>query len=102
GLGPHGAEKSSPLGRVDIELVGWDAVVSWLSRAEGRGGEVLARRVSPNGALSDVITVARTGSDRASGFPRMASFQGKIHVAWTESLSRQGPSRVRLGRLVLE
>jgi hypothetical protein len=89
------------LGRVDIELVGDGAVVTWLSRAE-RGGEVLARRVSADGELGEIVTVAATGTDRASGFPRIASYQGKVYVAWTESTSRQGPTRIQLARLDLE
>jgi hypothetical protein len=87
-----------PLGRVDVELVGDGAVVAWLGRAE-RGGEVLARRVSTNGELGEIVTVASTGADRTSGFPRIASFQGKVYVAWTESTSRQGPTRIQLARL---
>jgi hypothetical protein len=90
-----------PLGRVDVELVGDGAIVTWLGRAE-RGGEVLARRVSRNGELGEIVTVASTGTDRTSGFPRIAVFQGKVYAAWTESASRQGPTRVQLGRLDLE
>jgi hypothetical protein len=89
------------LGRVDVELVGDGAVVTWLGRAE-RGGEVLARRVSADGKLGEILTVAATGTDRASGFPRIASHQGSVYIAWTESESRQGPTRIRLARLALE
>jgi hypothetical protein len=98
---PIRVDPGQALGRVDVELVGPDAVVTWLARAT-RGGEVLARRVSPKGDRSEIVTVSRTGADRASGFPRTALFQGSIYVAWSESESRQGPSRVQLARLVLE
>ncbi|MGH9387986.1 MAG: hypothetical protein ACRD1Z_00095, partial [Vicinamibacteria bacterium] len=98
---PIRVDSGRALGRVDVELLGEGAVVTWLARAT-RGGEVLARRISRKGGASEVVTVARTGADRASGFPRMASFQGTIYVAWTESVSRQGPSRIQLARLVLE
>jgi hypothetical protein len=98
---PIRADAGQALGRVDVELAGDGALVTWLARAT-RGGEVLARRVSPKGASSEIVTVASTGADRASGFPRIASFQGEIYVAWTESMSRQGPSRIQLARLVLE
>ena len=86
---------------MDVELVGDGAVVTWLARAE-RGGEVLARRVSADGKLGEIVTVAATGTDRASGFPRIASHQGSVYIAWTESESRQGPTRIRLARLALE
>ena len=98
---PVRVDAGKALGRVDVELTGDGAVVTWLARAT-RGGEVLARRISPKGASSEIVTVASTGADRASGFPRIASFQGEIYVAWTESMSRQGPSRIQLARLVLE
>ncbi len=98
---PIRVDAGQPLGRVDVELLGDGAVITWLARAK-RGGEVLARRVSAGGELGEIVTVASTGADRSSGFPRIASFQGKVHVAWTESLSRQGPSRIQLARLDLE
>ncbi len=98
---PVRVDSGQALGRVDVELIGPDAVVTWLSRAT-RGGELLARRISPTGDGSKSVTIARTGADRTSGFPRTASYQGAILVAWTENSSRQGPSRVQLARLVLE
>lgn len=98
---PVRVDSGQALGRVDIELIGSDALVTWLGRAT-RGGEVLARRISPTGEGGESITIARTGADRASGFPRAASYQGAIYVAWTENSSRQGPSRIQLARLVLE
>jgi hypothetical protein len=94
---PVRVDESGAVGRVDVELAPGGAVVSWLERE----GAVAARRVSPSGELSDAVTVARTGSDRASGFPRMAAFGEHVYVAWTESYSRSGPSRVHLARLVI-
>jgi hypothetical protein len=98
---PLRVDSGQALGRVDVELLGSDALVSWLARAN-RGGEIRARLISASGGGSESITVARTGADRASGFPRTAGYQGAIYVAWTENASRQGPSRVQLARLVLE
>jgi hypothetical protein len=98
---PIRVDAGRALGRVDVEILDGGAVVTWLGRAE-RGGEVLARRVSFEGDSSEILTVAATGADRASGFPRIASFQGRIYAAWTESVSRQGPSRIRLARLAFE
>jgi hypothetical protein len=95
---PVRVDAGSALGRVDVELLDGDAVVTWLGRASERG-EILARRVSFKGETSEIVRVARTGVDRASGFPRTASFRGSIYVAWTEWASRQGPSQVRLSRL---
>jgi hypothetical protein len=98
---PVRVDSGQALGRVDIELVGDGAVVTWLGRAE-RSGEVLARRVWSDGKLGEIVSVAATGTDRASGFPRIASYQGNVYIAWTESTSRQGPTRIQLARLDLE
>jgi hypothetical protein len=98
---PVRVDAGKALGRVDVGLTGDGAVVTWLARAT-RGGEVLARRVSPKGDASEIVTVASTGADRASGFPRIASFQGRVYVAWTEAESRQGSTRVQVARLALE
>jgi hypothetical protein len=88
------------VGRVDVEWLGGDLFVSWLAGGEGRSGEVRVRRISSSGEPGDEVAVARTSSERASGFPRIASFQGRIHIAWTETIS--GSSRIGLARLVLE
>lgn len=98
---PFRVDDGGALGRVDVALVGGDAIVTWLAKAE-RAGEVRVRRLSPSGAVSEVVTIARTGAGRASGFPRLAALGPTVYVAWTESESRQGPSRVKLARLVLE
>jgi hypothetical protein len=98
---PIRVDPGQALGRVDVELVGADAVVTWLGRGT-RGGEILARRISPKGDGSEAVVIARTGADRASGFPRVASYGGAIYVAWTENSTRQGPSRIQLARLILE
>jgi hypothetical protein len=94
---PVRVDEGGAIGRVDVELAGDDPVVVWLDK----GGAVRARRVASSGELSESIVVAQTGSDRASGFPRIAVFRGDVYVAWTESYKRPGPSRVHLARLVL-
>jgi hypothetical protein len=99
--GPVRVDDGKPLGRVDVVLLGTDAYVAWIERGEGHGGEVRARRIGKNGKSSESFVVARTGADRTSGFPRMAVFDGSVFVSWTDS-QRQGPSRVRLARLVPE
>lgn len=99
--GPIRVDDGKPLGRVDVVLLGGDAYVSWIEKTEGRGAEVRARRIRKNGKSSESVVVARTGADRTSGFPRMESFDGSVFVSWTDS-QRQGPSRVRLARVVPE
>ncbi|HXV61747.1 MAG TPA: hypothetical protein VEK15_13705, partial [Vicinamibacteria bacterium] len=93
---------SSPLGRVDIELVDDGAVVFWVEHVEGGTGEVRFQPVTPAGLSGGHVPVARTSSGRASGFPRVVNFQGELYIAWTESYERGGPSRVHLARIVLD
>jgi hypothetical protein len=95
---PVRVDGGNALGRVDVELLDGEAVVTWLARGDA-GGEILARRVSVEGEASEIGLLARTGVDRASGFPRIAAFQGSLYIAWT---SREGPSRVQLSRLELD
>ncbi len=100
---PVRIDDGQPVGRVDVI---WgshgDALVSWTEQLDGREGHVVLKRVAPDGGVGPGLSVARTGSSRASGFPRMASVasKGQTFVAWTESYDRKGPSRVRVGRLV--
>ena len=90
------------MGRVGLERLGEDVIVTWLERFDGGSGAVKLRRVSEAGALRPSRTVARTGSGRASGFPRTAVFGGDVYVSWTEAYSRQGPSRVQVAKVVFE
>lgn len=92
-------DDGKPVGRVDVEWLGDDVVVSWAERLEGRDGEVRMKRVSTDGDIGSAVVIAKTGSGRASGFPRIARFQGELFVSWTESYERNGASRVRVGKL---
>ena len=60
------------------------------------------RRVSPLGGPSPSHLIANTGSGRASGFPRMAVFGGDIYVTWTEAYTREGSSKVRIAKVMIE
>jgi hypothetical protein len=74
-----------PLGRVDVELLpDGSALVLWLQWRED-GGKLLARRVSSNGILGGVYTVAHVSTDRASGYPRMVRFGEQLFFVWTET-----------------
>jgi hypothetical protein len=99
---PVRLDAESPVGRVDVELVGGGALVVWIEHVEGGTGEVRVQRVTPRGIAGPSRSIARTGSGRASGFPRTASFDGAVYVGWTESYERGGPSRVRLARVTTE
>jgi hypothetical protein len=73
-----------PLGRVDVELVDGGALVSWLEARGEKGAEVRVRHVARDGKAGEPRVVASSGSERASGFPRMVRAGGEVVFAWTE------------------
>ncbi|MEW5927626.1 MAG: sialidase family protein [Gemmatimonadota bacterium] len=96
---PVRVDDGDPAGRVDVELLeDGAALVSWIERTGGGAAEVRARRVSAGGARGAASTVAATGGERASGFPRMARSGGEVVFAWT---APGDPSTVRTARAAL-
>jgi hypothetical protein len=105
---PTRVDNGSPAGRVDVALqADGSALVSWLERtaapdAQGgsaEGAEVRVRRVRSDGSLAQWATVARSSTERASGFPQMVSTaRGEVFFAWT---APGNPSTVRVARAVL-
>lgn len=86
----------APVGRVDVELHGGDAVVTWLA-SEREAAVVLARRVARDGRRGREVELARTTSGRESGFPRLAPLPGdELLATWTETSE---PKRVRAVRV---
>jgi hypothetical protein len=97
---PVRADEGDPVGRVDVALLeDGSAAVLWIERTGGSGAAVRLRRVAPDGALGDPVTVAESAAARASGFPRMASGGEWLWLAWTAPGT---PSRVRVARVALE
>lgn len=79
-----------PVGRVAATpLEDGSSVVVWL---EGRGEDAawVARRISPEGTLGDVMTLGVTSRSRAVGFPRLLATGEDLLVTWTET-SDVGP-----------
>lgn len=99
---PVRVDDGNPVGRVDIEWLGDDVLVSWVERLEGRDGEVRTKMVASSGDVGTSLFVAKTGSGRASGFPRMTRFGDEVFISWTESYERKGPSQVRVARITNE
>lgn len=90
---PIRMDEGGAIGRVDTLLIGdQTALVVWL----GQNGEVLARTVDADGERSPVYTVGKTSSSRAAGFPRIATIDGVVYIAWTEP---EGTSRIRLASI---
>ncbi|MFK7927656.1 MAG: TlpA family protein disulfide reductase [Myxococcota bacterium] len=73
----------TPLGRVDLAWLGDDEVaVSWMEQV-GERGMIRARRVAGSGRAGTVFDVGETTSDRASGFPSLASADDTLVWLWT-------------------
>ena len=81
---PLRIDAGKPTGRVDV-LLGDDgaAFVTWIDSPGGQPA-VVGRRVPREGEPGPIVTIAKTTTARASGFPRMARAGGKTYVAWTE------------------
>jgi hypothetical protein len=95
---PVRVDEGLPIGRVDIErLDDGSAVVTWLEGGDG-AARVMARRVTPDGAIGEALTLTETSSERASGFPRIARIGSEIVIAWTLP-GDEGGIRVRSVRL---
>ncbi len=99
---PVRVDDGNPVGRVDIEWLGDDGLVSWVERLVGRDGEVRTKKVASTGDVGTSLVVAKTGSGRASGFPRITRFGDEVFISWTESYQRNGPSQVRVARITNE
>jgi hypothetical protein len=95
---PVQVDEGSPVGRVEVQMLGdGSALVCWLERT-AKGGEIKARRVRPDGSRDQALTIAVAGVARATGFPRMTRAGDEIIFAWTDASS---PSRVRVATLSL-
>lgn len=71
-----------PSGRVDLVLVGGEAVVSWMATTP-KGPAIHLRRVSPKGKRGKVMVVPAT-APAAKSFPRLTVLGDRLVVAWTE------------------
>lgn len=80
---PIRVDDGDPLGRMSVVLLeDGSALVGWLE-ARGTAGMFRVRRVGPNGQVGPSMTIARTTSNRASGYPRMVRTRDRIIFAWT-------------------
>jgi len=99
---PVAVADGAPLGRVGLAPLGpCEFVVSWLE-PRGAAAEVMVRIARADGTTGPPVRVARTSSQRSSGFPQVHAGgpggRGTVLLAWTES---GRTPRVRLARLEL-
>ena len=72
------------------------ATVSWLERG-GQGARLLARRVSPAGAMRTVTEVAH-GSRQDLGYPRLVQSGADTLIAWGGGASKVQTARLPTGK----
>ncbi len=79
-----------PLGRVGtVLLASGDALVSWLQNGTDGKANILARRISVDGKLSDTMIVAATSAGHLSGFPQMVDNGEEIVFSWTDTTGNE-------------
>lgn len=97
---PLRMDSGNATGRVDLTLLNnEEAVVCWM---EPKGDEELIRirKVSIDGDMGRILTVSKTTSSRASGFPQMELLGDTLYFAWT--LNMQGLSEIRMASVSLK
>lgn len=93
---PIRIDEGDPAGRVALQWLGNDAMVSWLERGNADTAYVKARRVTREGVAEEPVVVSASSGARSSGFPRMARAPEGLIFAWTMA---GRPSEVRLATL---
>ena len=91
-------DEGRTLGRVDVVLLeDGAALISWLEQVE-KSARLRVRRVTPDGAPGEPLTVAESNSARSSGFARMARVGSEVTIAWRDAAE---PPKVRTAVLAL-
>ena len=76
-------DASSPVGRVDVQLVGKSsAVISWIEKPSGAAARVCVRRVSSSGQMGEVQNVGLVAEGRSAGFPKIRVVESRLLVVW--------------------
>jgi hypothetical protein len=93
---PTRIDEGTPSGRVGIQRLGNDVLVSWLERSGPDSAFVKVRRVTRDGVAQAPITINATSGARSSGFPRITPVGEGALLAWTLPGT---PSIVRMAML---
>ena len=77
-------DATGSFGNLDVAVLeSGDAIVSWL-RSEAEGMVLAIRRVSPDGTVHDIQTVAFIDTGRPADFPQMVYDGQRLVFAWTD------------------
>ncbi|ERM83812.1 hypothetical protein P872_02000 [Rhodonellum psychrophilum GCM71 = DSM 17998] len=84
------------IGRLDLEMLDDNtALITWMEEEE-----ILARKVHASGKTEAVISIAKSSSKRASGFPQMTKNGNAILFAWTDAQGDQ--SVIKTKKLIMD
>lgn len=82
---PVSVDTDRPSGHVGAALLpGGDLVVSWLRSDSAGGGNLLVKRVSPQGGMSDDLLIELATDVFAFSVPQIAISNDDLILAWTE------------------
>ena len=79
---PIKLNEKAALGRVDIITTDDSFIISWIQIKNDNCNLVL-RKVSQTGKLSNIYFVDDISCDRSGGNPKMEIFGTKLFIAWT-------------------
>ena len=80
---PVRVDKGNAIGRVDLVMLDKNnAAVLWME-PQGNDTVIQLAKVSSSGSVSTPITITKTESSRASGFPQLEKVKNTLYVAWT-------------------
>lgn len=73
-----------PLGRVDVTFIDSENLIAiWVEDGEATA-TIMAKFISADLKSSPEFILTETSASRASGFPRIASADGRIYLSWTD------------------
>jgi hypothetical protein len=99
---PIVVDENNPFGRVAVAMTAEKhAVLCWMA-ASHDGAAIRLVKIQPDGARSDEITIARTASSRAVGFPALALHGETAVVVWTNPGEQLRAMSVSLNNLSIK
>jgi len=88
---PIRIDSGNAIGRVDVSMISENkAIVCWMEPS-GNDTLIQLQRVDINGSKGEIITLTKTRSERASGFPQIEIFGDDLVASWT-SLENSTPT----------
>lgn len=97
---PVRVDAGNAIGRVDVQMLSaTEAAVSWME-PKAEEAAIQVRKVTIDGTMGSPVTISEIATERASGFPQMELFYGRLYFAWTQSTG-QDP-QIKMASVSLE